>query len=112
MAKINSYTFGSITVDNVTYKHDIYIFPSGKVEQRPYGHTFTKEQAEHVLKESPDVVITGKGNSGLASLSNDARSLLEKEGIEIIEASTPGIKDEFNKLSEAKRVAAIIHVTC
>jgi hypothetical protein len=112
MAKINSYTFGSITVDDVMYKHDIYIFLSGKVEQRPYGHTFTKEQVEHVLKGNPDVVITGKGDSGLANLSSDARDLLEKNRVEIIEAKTPSIVDEFNRLNKMKKVAAIIHVTC
>ncbi|MEA1963540.1 MAG: MTH938/NDUFAF3 family protein [Candidatus Aerophobetes bacterium] len=112
MAKINSSNFGSITVDNVTYKHDVYILPSGKVEERTYGHTFAKEQAEYVLKEKPDVVFIGKGTSGLASLSSDARGLLEKEGIEIIEAKTPGIQDKFNELAKIKKVAAIIHVTC
>lgn len=112
MAKINSSTYGSITIDNVTYNHDVYIFASGKVEQREYGHTFTKEQVEHVLKENPEAVVIGKGTSGMASLSNDARSLLQEKKIEIIEADTPAIKDKFNQLSEAKRVAAIVHVTC
>ena len=41
MAKINSSRFGSITVDNVTYNHDVYILPSGKVEKREYGHNAT-----------------------------------------------------------------------
>jgi len=112
MARINSSRFGSITIDGVTYNHDVYILPSGKVEERPYGHTFTKEQVEHVLRENPDVVIMGKGDSGLASLSTDARTLLEKNGVEIIEDYTQNVVDEFNKLSETKRVAAIIHVTC
>lgn len=112
MTKINFSAFGSITVDNQTYRHDVYILPSGKVEEREYGHTFTREQVEHVLKENPDVVVTGKGTSGLAGLSSDARAILEEKGIEIIEAITPDLKDKFNKLSEIKRVAAIIHVTC
>lgn len=112
MAKINSYSFGSITVDYVTYRHDIYILPSGRVEERPYGHTFAKEQIEHVLKENPDVVTMGKGDSGLASLSSDARNLLEKNGVEMIQDYAQNIVDEFNKLNETKRVAAIIHVTC
>ena len=112
MVKINSSTYGSITIDNVTYNHDVYIFPSGRVGEREYGHTFTKEQADRVLKENPDVVITGKGTSGLASLSNDARALLEEKGVEIIEADTPDIVDKFNKLSEIKAVSAIVHVTC
>lgn len=112
MVSINSSQYGSITIDDVTYSHDVYILPSGKVEEREYGHIFTKDQVEHVLKEKPDVVIIGKGTSGLASLSTDARTLLEKKGIEIIEADTPSIRDKFNELAETKRVAAIIHVTC
>jgi hypothetical protein len=112
MAKINSFTYGSITIDNVEYGHDVYILPSGKVEERPYGHTFTKDQINHISKEKPDVVFVGKGTSGLASLSDDARSLLEKEGIETIEDDTPNIKDKFNDLSKTKKVAAIIHITC
>jgi len=48
----------------------------------------------------------------LASLSGDARALLEKSEVEIVEAYTPAIVDKFNKLAETKRVAAIIHVTC
>jgi len=112
MAKINSYTFGSITVDNVTYNHDIYILPSGKVEQRQYGHTFTKDEVDYVLKENPDVIIIGRGASGLASLSSEAKALLQDNGMELIEADTPNITDKFNRLNEAKRVAAMIHVTC
>ena len=112
MVKITSSTYGSITIDNVTYNHDVYIFASGKVEQRKYGHTFTKDQVDNVLKENPDIVLTGKGTSGLARLSSDARALLEEKGIEIIEANTPAIVDKFNQLNETKRVAAIVHVTC
>jgi len=112
MAKINSSTYGSITISGVTYNHDVFILPSGKVEEREYGHIFTKEQVEHVLKENPEVIVVGKGTSGLASLSSEARALLEEKGVGIIEADTPDIKDEFNELSETKRTAAIVHVTC
>jgi hypothetical protein len=112
MVEINSSKFGSITIDDVTYNHDIYIFTSGKVEERGYGHSFTKDQVEHVLKEKPEIVFIGKGTSGMASLNGDARALLEKEGIEIIEADTPDIANKFNDLAKIKRIAAIIHVTC
>lgn len=112
MAKINSSTYGSITIDGVTYSHDVFILPSGKVEEREYGHAFTKEQIERVLKENPEVIVIGKGTSGLASLSSEARALLQEKGVEIIEADTPDIKDKFNELSETKRIAAIVHITC
>lgn len=112
MVNIDSSAYGSITINGVTYDHDVYIFPSGKVEEREYGHTFTKEQVEHVLKENPKVVVIGKGTSGMASLSDEARALLENKGIEIVEDNTPDIRDKFNKLAKTKKVAAIIHVTC
>ncbi|MEX2721505.1 MAG: hypothetical protein Q6362_008880, partial [Candidatus Wukongarchaeota archaeon] len=63
MTEINSSSYGFITVDGKTYRHDVYVLPSGKVEEREYGHTFTKEQVEYVLKECPDTVIIGKGTS-------------------------------------------------
>ena len=97
MTKVNSSTFGSITIDGVTYNHDIYILPSGKVVERKYGHTFTKDQVENVLRENPDIVVAGKGTSGLASLSSDARALSEEKGIEIIEANTPAIVDTASR---------------
>jgi len=112
VTKINSSSFGSITVNDVVYRHDIYMLPSGKVEQRSYGHTFKKDQVEYLLKENTDVVVIGKGTSGCASLSGDARALLQKKAIEIIEANTPDVVDKFNELKETKRVAAIVHVTC
>jgi len=65
-----------------------------------------------VLKENPDVVVIGKGTSGMASLSDDARAELEKKGIEIVEGDTQVIRDKFNQLTKTKKVAAIIHVTC
>jgi len=112
MAKINSSSYGSIIIDDNTYHHDIYVLPSGKVVEREYGHTFTKDQVEYLLKENLNVVVIGKGTSGLASLNSDARAFLEKKGIEIVEADTPAIRDKFNELAKTKKVAAIIHVTC
>lgn len=112
MLVINSSQYGSITINDVTYNHDVYILPSGRVEEREYGHTFTEDQVEHVLEENPNVVFIGKGTSGMASLSSDARALLEEKGIEIIEANTQEIKDKFNEIAKIKKVAAIIHVTC
>jgi hypothetical protein len=32
MVEINSSVYGSITINGVTYNHDVYIFPSGKID--------------------------------------------------------------------------------
>lgn len=112
MVKMNSSTYEPVTIDGVKHGHDVYVLPSGKVEEREYGRTFTKDQAKYVLKEDLDIVVIRKGTSGLASLNGDARTLLEKREVEIIEAYTLAIVDKFKKLAETKKVAAIIHVTC
>jgi hypothetical protein len=52
VAKINSSSYGFTTRDDKTYRHDVYVLPSGKVAEREYGHTFTKDQVEYVLKET------------------------------------------------------------
>lgn len=70
----------------VKYDHDIYMLPSGQIEEGKYGHTFTRDQVEHVLRGNPEAVFIGEGTSGMASLSPDARALLEKKGVRIIEA--------------------------
>jgi hypothetical protein len=100
VVQINSSAYGFITIDDKTYRHDVYV------------HACMQDQVEYVLKESPDTVIIGKGTSGLASLNPEARAFLEKEGTEIVEADTPDIRGKFNELAQTKRVAAIIHVTC
>jgi hypothetical protein len=112
MVRINSSRYGYITIEGMKYNHDVYILSSGQVEERKYGHTFTRDQVEHVLKGNPEVVFIGKGTSGIASLSPDARALLEKKGVRIIEADTPDMVDAFNELAKTKGAAAIVHVTC
>jgi len=112
MTEINSSKYGSITINDIVYKHDVYILPPGRVEEREYGHTFTKEQVEHMLKEKPEVVVIGKGTSGMASLSGEGRKLLEKAKVKVVEDWTPRIREKFNELAKTKKIAAIIHVTC
>ncbi len=112
MTQIDDSEYGWIKIDGTTYNHDVYILPSGKVEKREYGHTFTKEQIEHILQEKPEAVVVGQGTSGMAKLGEGARAFLEKKRVKIYEDWTPKIRDTFNELAKTKKTAAIIHVTC
>jgi len=58
--KINSSSYGFITINDKTYHRDVYVLPSGKVVEREYGHTFTEDQAERVLKETPTQLLSGR----------------------------------------------------
>ena len=50
---INSTTFGTVTVDNITYDQDIYIFASGEIQLRDKGHKFTVSELNLLLKDAP-----------------------------------------------------------
>lgn len=112
MARINSSTFDFITLDGKTYNHDVYILTSGVVEPREHSHTFDRKQVEHILEGNPEVAMIEKGVHGYASLNQKERELLEEKGIKIVEEKTGEIGDKFNRFSENKKVAAIIHITC
>ena len=112
MPEINSYRFGSIVVEGRTYTDDIYIFPSGNIETRKRTHTFTKQEIEYLFKEEPELVIIGKGEIGMASLSPEARDFIKEKGIKLIEGRTQDAKEEFNKFSLEKKTAGIFHLTC
>ena len=62
MVKVDSFSFGSIAIDGRRYDYDVYILPSGKIEEREHSHTFDLKQVEHVLDENPDVAISGGGS--------------------------------------------------
>ena len=81
--KIDSTTFGSITIDGTTYEHDVLIPLSGKVVKRKkklskkyYGtsHIISLEEAEFVYEKGCDTLVLGAGQYGNVKLSPDAPS--------------------------------------
>ena len=112
MLKIDSYNFGSIIMGGKTYTDDIYILPSGEIKERKRSHVFARGEMEYLFKEEPELVIIGKGQTGIASLSQEARDFIKEKGIELIEGKTQDVKEEFNKFFSEKKTAAIFHLTC
>jgi hypothetical protein len=112
MLTINDSVYGSITINNLKYNFDVYILVSEIIEERESSHTITKEEIEHVLKGNPNVIVIGKGTSGVAELNEEAKKFVKSLDIEIIIDDTPKIRDKFNEKAKTKKVAAIIHTTC
>ncbi|GAH23507.1 unnamed protein product, partial [marine sediment metagenome] len=64
---INSYSFGSITIDGKNYRSDVIIFPD-KINSRWWrksGHLLSDEDIGEILKYKPEMLIIGTGASGL-----------------------------------------------
>lgn len=119
MVKIDGMSFGWIMVDGKKYRHDVVIFPSGKIKRRKGGflmfgsHSFKRKEFEELCIEKADVLVVGTGTDGVAKISGEAKDFLEKAETELIVLPSSEAIKKFNELVECgKKVGAIIHVTC
>ncbi len=117
--RIESTTFGAITIDGKTYEHDVVIRLSGEVVKRKkklskklYGtsHVLSKVEAEFLFEKGCDQVVIGSGQMGNVHLSPEAEAYFERKGCEILLKPTPEAIRMFNR-SRAKRIG-LFHVTC
>src|SRR4026207_89904 len=85
--KIESTTFGSITIDGKTYEHDVVIRLSGEVVKRKkklskkyYGtsHVLSKDEAKFVFEKGCEQLILGAGQIGNVHLSPEAEAYFAK----------------------------------
>ena len=120
--KIEKTRFGSITINGVKYKHDIYINVDRTIVKRKKelsrpiskGHTVLGPlEIQYLLDQKPDTLVIGKGQYGILPMPEESRKLLLKSEVILIEDKTPVVIHLLNKLIEEKaKVAAILHLTC
>lgn len=112
--KIQSYTFGRITIGQNTYTDDVKIY-SGKVKPdwwRKEGHSLCKEDIQDILNAKPDVLIVGQGAHGRMSVPPSIREQITQLGIELITQPTTKAWKTYNKIKDKQDVAAALHLTC
>ncbi|TAJ11091.1 hypothetical protein DMA11_18265 [Marinilabiliaceae bacterium JC017] len=116
---IDSTSFGSITIADTTYDHDVFISLNGSVHKRKkklskktYGtsHIISEEELQHILEEDTSLLIIGSGQSGMVGLSNEAKALVIQHDIEVYIKETPKAIEKWNSLKE--RAIGLFHVTC
>ncbi|MBN1188730.1 MAG: hypothetical protein JXA46_03170 [Dehalococcoidales bacterium] len=119
MAKIDSFNFGFIVVDEKQYSGDIVIFPDGTVKERAPGkgrlgsHTITRSEIEALTKSQPETILIGTGVQNMARLARDAEFYLMEPDLNLTLLPSNEVVKKFNKLVEdGEKVAALIHVTC
>jgi hypothetical protein len=85
---INNTEFGSITVDEERYDHDIIITLDGKVKKRKkklskvvYGtsHTISLDEIRYTYQDKSEGIVIGSGQYGIAQLSNEASEFLNNK---------------------------------
>lgn len=111
---IDSYSFGSITVNGSRYTSDVIIYPD-RVESswwRKEGHNLCMEDLQEVLQYRPEVLVIGKGKPGLMAVGADLIKQLARLGIEAHAAPTSKAVKLYNRLRGEKKVVAALHLTC
>ncbi len=120
---IEEYKFGSITIDDKTYKNDIEVRWTGEVLKwwRKEGHIFAIDDIKRALQQNPDLIILGTGYYGTAKVTEDCKKLIEEKGIELIIKKTKEATKVFNrKLKQGScsdnrknpKVIGLFHLTC
>ena len=119
MAKIDSFNFGFIVVDDKQYAYDVMILPDGTVKERDPrkgrlgSHSIARSEIEALTKLQPDVVLVGTGVQGMARLAHDAEFYLSKPDLNLTLLPSPQIVRKYNQyIDDGEKVAALIHVTC
>jgi len=115
---IHSTKFGSITVNEEVYEHDIVIRLTGQVKKRKkklskaiYGtsHTISLDEAKHIYQKGAERLIIGTGQFGLVKLSDEAVEYLSGRcAVKLL--PTPEAIQAWNEAEGA--VIGMFHVTC
>jgi hypothetical protein len=111
---INHYRFGQITIDGVKYSRDVIIYPERVQDNwwRELGHSLSIEDLPDVLVSPPEVLVVGRGSVSRMTVPAATIAELQAAGIEVIAQSTGEACQTYNRLSETRRVAAALHLTC
>ncbi len=112
---IDSYQFGQITVDGISYSSDVIIL--GDTVQsnwwREQGHLLSTEDIQPIIAAKPSTLVVGCGASGLMKVAGKTQRILREHDIELEAFGTREAVQRFNELSQAgANVAAALHLTC
>jgi hypothetical protein len=112
--KINSYRFGEIVIDGVTYRSDVIVLPDRVRAEwwRREGHCLHIVDLEEVLEAEPELLIVGQGFYGRMSVPSELSEELGRRGIRIVAGDTWQACETFNSVPAGKRAAAALHLTC
>jgi len=111
---INSYQFGVIIVNGRRYTSDVIIYPDRVDDNwwRREGHSLSPQDLKEVLREKPEIVVIGSGNSGLMEVSPSTRRWIEGKGIRLKVEPTQAACQIYNQFQKTHKVVAALHLTC
>ncbi len=112
--KIESYSFGKIVIDGITYKSDLKVFPDKVAPDwwRREGHLLDCEDMEDVFSYKPEIIVVGTGMLGGMKVSKMVLERAREAGIELLSERTGKAVEIFNEISHSKKTVGLFHLTC
>jgi len=115
--RFDSYSFGAITIDGVTYEHDVVI-DHGRISKRSkkpskqyrdrFGHT--PLSAEEDLPWKCERLVIGTGAGGSLPVMDEVEREAERRGVELVAEPTERAIDLLR--DDPSKTNAVLHVTC
>ena len=112
--KIDSCSFGQITVSGTRYTTDILVLPD-RVQinwLRKDGHSLDMQDLTTVLEVGPKTLVIGTGHYGHMEVPQETRNRLLAYGIQMHAAPTPQAVTLFNSLQGTPGLVGAFHLTC
>ena len=117
--RIDSTSFGSITIGGSKFQHDVIISLDGRVEKRKkklskaiYGtsHIISLDEARYVYEDGAEKILIGAGQFGRVRLSEEAESFFREKHLQVALMPTQMAIEAWNSAKAA--VIGLFHVTC
>lgn len=112
--RIDSYSFGRIVIDGVTYTSDVTLLEERVNSSwwRKESHLLAPNDLEEVIRAQPDLLVIGTGFSGVMKVPRETQEFLKSKGIEFVIQRTEDACKTYNETPRDRRVAAALHLTC
>jgi len=112
---IDSFSFGTMTIDGRRFTSDLIIFPDGRVRDswwRNRGHVLSVGDIADLLGMAPKILIAGTGVNGLMKPEKGLDGYLVERGIELMIGPNDKAVQWFNERHAAGGVGACFHLSC
>ena len=113
--KIDSYSFGFMSIDGKGYTTDLIIYPDGQVRSgwwRRHGHRLLPDDFAGIDDFEPDSIIIGTGANGRMKVPRDTFRHLDTICRNVIVEDTTEAVRRFNSMDMSRRVVGMFHLTC
>ena len=114
--KIESYDFGTITINNRVYFKDVIVFQNHVLNYwvREENLVLKPTDLVEVIKTAPDLLLIGTGYSGVLEIPKETRKYLKKKKIKFKPMISKEAVKKYQELTEKdpkNKIVLAIHLT-